>query len=272
MNETAEIVEHMPYQRANSNSTLLQISGVSKTFDGVDSNLHAIDNIDLNVAQGEFLVILGPSGCGKSTLLNLIAGFDTPSQGNITIEGRPIRGPGPDRQVMFQEHALFPWLNVIDNVCFGLRNQRQHSSKARIDIARRMLATVHLEGFENSYLHELSGGMKHRVALARALAPNPALLLIDEPFPALDLVTKHRLWEVLECATATIQKTVVHVTHDPREAVFLGDRIVMMSPRPARIKEELIVDLPRPRNATDPEITRLATVVGEKLGLNQNEQ
>ena len=254
-------VEHNPAH--NSQGTLI-ISNVSKEYTTNTKTLGALAPINLEVEDGEFVVFVGPSGCGKSTLLNMIAGFEAPSSGSITLGGKPVTKPGRDRLMMFQEHALFPWLNVLSNVMFGLPRNWLKPRKRR-DRALALLKMVHLEQFAKSYVHELSGGMKQRAALARALAPNPKLLLIDEPFPSLDTVTRLKLYaELQEIHTAT-NKTIIFVTHDMQEAACLGDRVLVFSGRPGRVIEEIRVDLPRPRDFNDPKVTEIAVRVLARL-------
>jgi len=228
----------------------LRLEGVGKTFAGRDRALRALLPIDLEVAAGEFVCLLGPSGCGKSTLLGLIAGLDSPSTGTVWAAGRPVRGPGTDRVLLFQEAALFPWLDVRGNVEFGLR-QIGVPKRERRERAMRLLETVHLAGFERSYVHQLSGGMRQRVAIARALALDPAVLLMDEPFGALDALTRDLLHHEIEAIWKSTGKTILFVTHNVREAVALGDRVLVFSPRPGRVVREFRVDLPRPRALED---------------------
>jgi NitT/TauT family transport system ATP-binding protein len=228
----------------------LALRDVSKTFAGRDGPLLAVDGISLEVREGEFLCLVGPSGCGKSTLLNLIAGLERPTGGEVLMEGRPVTGPGPERMVLFQEAALFPWLNVLHNVEFGLKQQNV-SRRVRRETALRYLDLVHLGKFAGAYVHELSGGMKQRVALARALAANPGVLLMDEPFAALDAQTRDILHAELQEVWAATKKTVVFITHNVREAVCLGDRVVVLTYRPGRLKAEFPVTLPRPRQIED---------------------
>jgi NitT/TauT family transport system ATP-binding protein len=209
----------------------------------------ALARVDLDVRDGEFVCQLGPSGCGKTTLLNAIAGFVEPSAGVIEVDGRRVEAPGPDRGVVFQEYALFPWLTVLDNVAYGLREQGM-DRREREEIARRYVAQVGLEGFADRRPHELSGGMRQRVALARVLAIRPHILLMDEPFGALDEQTRFLLQEALLRIWERERKTVIFVTHSIEEAVFLSDRVVVMTARPGRVKEIVSVDLPRPRERT----------------------
>ncbi len=225
----------------------LKIEGVSKTFTGRAGAVEALQHVDLDVAAGEFVCLLGPSGCGKSTLLSIIAGLETASSGTIWAAGQKVRGPGTDRVLLFQEAALFPWLDVQHNVEFGLR-QAGTPPRERAAIARRFIEGVHLKGFEKSYVHQLSGGMRQRVAIARALAIDPEVLLMDEPFGALDALTRDRLHAELESIWTSTHKTILFVTHNVREAVALGDRVLVFSPRPGRIVRDFRINLPRPRS------------------------
>jgi len=228
----------------------LRIEGVSKIFTGRAGAVEALRPVEIDIAAGEFVCLLGPSGCGKSTLLSIIAGLESASSGTVLADGRIVRGPGTDRVLLFQEAALFPWLDVQRNVEFGLREAGK-PAKERAATARRFIELVHLKGFERSYVHQLSGGMRQRVAIARALAIDPAILLMDEPFGALDALTRDRLHAELESIWASTRKTVVFVTHNVREAVALGDRVLVFSPRPGRIVREFRIDLPRPRSLED---------------------
>ena len=228
----------------------LKIEGITKTFNGRAGIVEALHPVGVDVEAGEFVCLLGPSGCGKSTLLSIIAGLETPTSGAVFADGRKVRGPGTDRVLLFQEAALFPWLDVRRNVEFGLRQQGM-PAKERAAIAQRHIELVHLKGFERSYVHQLSGGMRQRVAIARALAIDPAILLMDEPFGALDALTRDRLHAELESIWAATHKTVLFVTHNVREAVALGDRVLVFSPRPGRIVREFHIDLPRPRSLED---------------------
>jgi NitT/TauT family transport system ATP-binding protein len=225
----------------------LRIACVSKTFISRGRMVEALRTIDLEIAAGEFVCFLGPSGCGKSTLLSIIAGLEEASSGTVQADGKDVSGPGTDRVLLFQEAALFPWLDVQRNVEFGLR-QIGVPAAQRAATARKYIELVHLKGFERSFAHQLSGGMRQRVAIARALAIDPAVLLMDEPFGALDALTRDRLHAELESIWSTTRKTVIFVTHNVREAVALGDRVVVFSPRPGRIVREFRIDQPRPRS------------------------
>ncbi len=238
----------------------LRIEGVSKIFAGRAGPVEALRPVDVDVAAGEFVCLLGPSGCGKSTLLSIIAGLEATSSGAVWADGRKVRGPGTDRVLLFQEAALFPWLDVQHNVEFGLR-QAGLPARERLAEARRFIELVHLKGFERSYVHQLSGGMRQRVAIARALAIDPAILLMDEPFGALDALTRDRLHIELETIWASTRKTVLFVTHNVREAVALGDRVLVFSPRPGRIVREFRVNLPRPRMLEDHSLVDLTAEI-----------
>ena len=233
----------------------LQIRGVSKVFNSRGNAVQALAPVDVTVEAGEFVCLLGASGCGKSTLLSLIAGLETPNSGEIIANGKPVTGPGVDRVLMFQEAALFPWLTVESNIEFGLKQLGKSKAQQR-EIAQTWLSRVHLNGFENAFVHQLSGGMRQRTALARSLAIDPAILLMDEPFGALDALTRDRLHVELETLWAATRKTIVFVTHNVREAVALGDRVLVFSPRPGRIIGEFKIDLPRPRSLEDTAVVR----------------
>lgn len=236
----------------------LAVEGVSKWFRTRATTVHALDNVSLHALPGEFVCLVGPSGCGKSTLLDIIAGLTTPDSGLVTADGLPITGPGRHRLVMFQDSALFPWLTVLGNVLFGLKLVPGLARAERRDIAMEYLRLVGLEAFAGSNIHELSGGMRQRTAFARALAPDPRVLLMDEPLSALDALTREHLYFDIQRICAERSKTVVLVTHNVREAVCLGDRVVLMSARPGRIREEFIIDLPRPRDINTPDVAEHA--------------
>jgi len=236
----------------------LSVQGVSKRYRTGGREVHALDNVSLEIGEGEFICLVGPSGCGKSTLLNIIAGLEVVDDGRLLTAGVPITGPGRDRMVMFQDAALFPWLDVMDNVLFGLKLKPGLSNTERIEVAQFYLQLVGLENFTKSYIHELSGGMKQRVALARALAPNPRVLLMDEPFAALDALTREQLYGDLQQIWQQHRKTIVFVTHNVREAVCLGDRVALFSPNPGRIREQFKIRLPRPRDISSIELARYA--------------
>ena len=233
-----------------STGRALHLRGVQKTYVSGDRTVDALAPTDLDVESGEFVCLLGASGCGKSTLLQLVAGLEPATSGTITVDDTPVAGPSSDRVLLFQDAALFPWLTVEDNVAFGLKHSTRPVDDQR-QVARDWIARVHLRGFEGAYVHQLSGGMRQRVALARALATDPSMLLMDEPFGALDALTRDRLHEELESLWAATRKTVLFVTHNVREAVALGDRVLVFSPRPGRIVADVRVTLPRPRALED---------------------
>ncbi|MBE69210.1 MAG: sulfonate ABC transporter ATP-binding protein [Thalassospira sp.] len=207
----------------------------------------ALDDVSLDVANDTFSVIVGPSGCGKSTLLRLVAGLETPTSGRLELDGQPINGPSADRGMVFQSYTLFPWLTVRENVMFGPKLKGLSKSECE-DIADDLIKAVHLDGFEKSYPKELSGGMRQRVALARALANDPRILLMDEPFGALDSQTRQMMQELLLDVWQSRRKTVLFITHDIDEAIFLGDEVHVMSARPGLIKQSLDISIPRPRH------------------------
>ena len=244
----------------------LVVRDVSKTFRSGKSEVAALRNINLKVNEGEFVCLVGPSGCGKSTLLNLVAGLDKPDDGGcISVDDVVVTGPGRDRMVMFQEHALFPWLNVFDNVMFGLRLKPNLTEPERREVAKFYLHLVGLEKFAQNSIHELSGGMRQRVALARSLAPNPRVLLMDETFGALDALTREQLYGELQDIWEKRKKTILFVTHNIREAVCLGDRVILFSPHPGRIVQEFDIDLPRARDINDPALTAHASEITAAL-------
>lgn len=248
----------------------LVVDGVSKSFMIRRAKVHALDNISLTVKEGEFVCLLGPSGCGKTTLLNIIAGLETPDTGQVLADGEPVTGPGRERMVMFQESALFPWLDVLDNVLFSLKLKPTLNNKERREVAMFYLKLVGLEKFMRANIHELSGGMKQRVALARALAPNPRMLLMDEPFGALDAITREQLYGDIQSIWEKRKKTIVFVTHNVREAVCLGDRVVLFSPHPGRVQEEFRVDLSRPRDINSPDLPQYSTRITRALKAHLN--
>src|SRR3954466_4244744 len=215
----------------------LIIEGVSKRFLSKRATVEALENVSLTVAQGEFVCLVGPSGCGKSTLLDIMAGLTKPERGQVWGDGQRVTGPGQQRLVLFQEPALFPWLDAFGNVMFGLKLKPGLTNHQRREIAEHFMRLVGLEKFQHAYVHELSGGMKQRVALARALAPDPQVLLMDEPFAALDALTRDQLYEDIQRIWSGSRKTIMFVTHNVREAVCLGDRVVLMSPTPGRIAQ-----------------------------------
>jgi NitT/TauT family transport system ATP-binding protein len=226
--------------------------------------LLALDHINLEVKAGEFLCIVGPSGCGKSTLLHLIAGLYPQTSGQVLVDGKPVQGPGTDRILIFQELGLFPWLTVGENIEFGMKMNGVRKAE-REERTNYYLRLVHLAQFKKSYTHQLSGGMRQRVALARALATEPDVLLMDEPFAALDAQTRDLLHDELERIWAETGRTIIFVTHNVREAVRLGDRVALLTFRPGRVKREFAVDLPRPRLMEDVEVVRAARDILDDL-------
>ena len=255
----------LPLPQPVSDVPKVSLHGISlsyKTTNG--SRLLAIDNIDLKVRAGEFLCIVGPSGCGKSTLLHLIAGLHKPTSGHVLVDDNVVEGTGTDRILIFQELGLFPWLKVGENVEFGMKMKGLGKTE-REEKIRYYLRLVHLSQFKDSYTHQLSGGMRQRVALARALATEPDVLLMDEPFAALDAQTRDLLHDELERIWAETGRTIVFVTHNVREAVRLGDRVVLFTFRPGRVKREFQVDLPRPRQLEEVDVARAAREILEHL-------
>jgi NitT/TauT family transport system ATP-binding protein len=247
--------------------SLRDVTRVYRTTKGED--MIALDRISLDIKTGEFLCIVGPSGCGKSSLLHLIAGLDHPASGEILLDGRTIKDPGTDRVLIFQELGLFPWLTVRGNVEFGMRPMGLCKAERRAR-ARQYLRLVHLGDFEESYIHQLSGGMRQRVALARALAVEPDVLLMDEPFAALDAQTRDLLHEELERIWQETGRTIIFVTHNVREAVRLGDRVIMLTFRPGRVKHEYPVDLPRPRVLEHGDVAQVASEILQDLRVEIN--
>jgi NitT/TauT family transport system ATP-binding protein len=239
----------LPYDTPGPRSApKLIVEGVSKWFRTPRASVHALDDINLRVGDGEFICLVGPSGCGKSTLLDIIAGLTRADRGWVTADGRLVEGPGRHRLVMFQEPALFPWLTAFGNVMFGLKLVPDLSSAERRETALRYLRMVGLERFAHANIHELSGGMRQRVAFARSLAPDPHVLLMDEPLSSLDALTREQLYSDIQRIQQDRRKTIVLVTHNVREAVCLGDRVILLSPGPGRIRESFPIHLPRPRD------------------------
>jgi NitT/TauT family transport system ATP-binding protein len=225
----------------------LEASGVVKRYERNGSALSIVEIGEFAVREGEFITVIGPSGCGKSTFLHIVGGFIAPEAGSIRVYGKEVKGPGPDRGMMFQEFALFPWKTVAGNIAWGLEAQGWEKNRIE-ETVNRSLDMIGLADFRNHYPAELSGGMKQRAALARVLAFDPKVLLMDEPFGALDAQTREAMQEELMSLWERTKKTVVFVTHDIDEAVFLADRVVVLTARPARIREEVKIDLPRPRD------------------------
>jgi len=247
----------------------LAVEGVGRIFPGVrgGGRTVALEPVSLAVADNDFITILGPSGCGKSTLLRIVAGLDTPTSGRVLLDGAPVTGPGADRGMVFQSYTLFPWLTVRENICFGLRERRMRQPQ-QDEIAAHYIGRVGLAGFEHHYPKMLSGGMQQRTAIARALANDPKILLLDEPFGALDNQTRALMQELLLGIWEAETKTVLFVTHDIEEAIFMASRVVVMSARPGRIKAEVPVTLPHPRHytvKTTPEFSTLKARLTEEI-------
>jgi NitT/TauT family transport system ATP-binding protein len=248
-----------------SQTPKLSLRNVSLSYTTNSHNrLVALKNINLQVQPGEFLCIVGPSGCGKSTLLHLIAGLQQQSSGDVLVDNTAVQGPGTDRILIFQELGLFPWLTVAQNVEFGMRMKNIFKPRREAKV-REYLRLVHLYQFKDSYIHQLSGGMRQRVALARALATEPDVLLMDEPFAALDAQTRDLLHDELERIWAQTHRTIVFVTHNVREAVCLGDRVLLFSPHPGRVQEEFVIELPRPRDLNSVELATYASRITHAL-------
>lgn len=234
----------------------ISIKNVHKVFQSDSGDVVALKDINLEIKDGEFVCLLGPSGCGKSTLLNAIAGFSLPSTGEIIVNGKKVTEPGPDRGMVFQEYALFPWMSVADNITFGLRIRKEDPKKIKAKLDE-LLAMLKLSEFANRYPKDLSGGMRQRVAIARVLALDSPIMLMDEPFGALDALTRRSLQDELLKVWSEYKKTIIFVTHSIEEAIYLADRIVVMSYRPGTVKKDIIVEMPRLRNPTSPEFNAL---------------
>ncbi|MBC7582724.1 MAG: ABC transporter ATP-binding protein [Tardiphaga sp.] len=244
--------------------TILDISAVQKFYQSSGGPVEALRGVNLTIRKGEFICLLGASGCGKSTLLRIIAGFEKATHGSVAMYGFPVDKPGPERGMVFQDYALFPWLTVRDNIGFGPK-QRGIASKIVAQLTDKFMAMVGLTAFADRYPHELSGGMKQRVAIARVLTNDTDILLMDEPFGALDALTRSKLQEELVDIWRTTGLTVIFVTHSVEEAVLLADRVVVMTARPGRIDCEIEIDLPRPRDVASPEFNTLRRDVTRKL-------
>ena len=253
----------------------ISVQGVHKVFQSGGQDIYALKAIDLEVKRGEFVCLLGPSGCGKSTLLNAVAGFSLPSSGTITVDGQPIMEPGPDRGMVFQEYALFPWMTVEQNIAFGLQIKGTVKPAIEAKLAE-LLELLHLADFRKRFPKDLSGGMRQRVAIARVLALDSPILLMDEPFGALDALTRRNLQDELLRLWIELKKTILFVTHSIEEALYLADRTVVMTYRPGTIKRDLVIDLPRPRDVASPAFNALKKDLGQLLmeeqsRLNQDE-
>ena len=244
------------------NATHIQVSGVHKVFKTDSREVVALKEINLDIPQGQFVCLLGPSGCGKSTLLNAVAGFSLPSSGTITADGKLVTGPGPERGMVFQEYALFPWMTVEKNIAFGLEIKGMHQSAitAKVD---ELLAMLSLSDFRHRFPKDLSGGMRQRVAIARVLALDSPIMLMDEPFGALDALTRRNLQDELLRIWAELKKTIIFVTHSIEEAIYMADRIVVMTYRPGTVKRDMLVDLPRLRDPAAAEFNALKRELGQ---------
>jgi NitT/TauT family transport system ATP-binding protein len=258
-------ISAMPLSTA---AAAIKIVGVQKRFETPGREVIALKDIDLDIATGEFVCLLGPSGCGKSTLLNAIAGFSPPSAGTITVDGKLVTGPGPDRGMVFQEYALFPWMTVEANVAFGLEIKGMARAE-RHERVTALLAMLGLADFADRFPKDLSGGMRQRVAIARVLAIDSPILLMDEPFGALDALTRRSLQDELIKIWSQFKKTIVFVTHSIEESIYLADRIVVMTYRPGTVKRDIHVTMPRPRDASAPEFNALKREIGELVTAEQ---
>ena len=238
----------------------LEKTYLSANRNGSVTETHALSDINLEIAQGEFICIIGASGCGKSTLLRIVAGFESVSSGDLLVMGKPVAGPGPDRGMVFQDYALFPWLSVAQNIAYGPRQAKINDEEVNA-LTERYLDIVGLQKFRNRYPHELSGGMKQRVAIARVLANDPAVILMDEPFGALDAFTRNGLQESLLRIWGEAKKTILFITHSVDEAIYLSDRTIVLSPHPGRVKLELTIDLPRPRDIASVEFNHFKRIM-----------
>ena len=249
---------------AEASVPIIRIDRVFKHFQLQDQTIHALSDASLTIAKGEFVCLIGASGCGKSTLLRIMAGFEQPSAGQALMWDKPIEGPEPSRGMVFQDYALFPWLNVRDNIGFGPTSRGLSRGEIK-DTVDKFVELVGLQKFANAYPHQLSGGMKQRVAIARVLANDAELVLMDEPFGALDAMTRERLQDELLDIWQRTGLTVVFVTHSIEEAIFLADRVVVMTPGPGRIESDNRLDLVRPRDVASPEFNAIRRVLGAKL-------
>jgi NitT/TauT family transport system ATP-binding protein len=243
---------------------IIEIRSVSKTYALQAQTIHALKDADLTIRKGEFVCLIGASGCGKSTLLRIIAGFESPSAGEALMWGKPIDGPDPTRGMVFQDYALFPWLSVRDNIGFGPRSRGRPRAEIR-ETTDRFIEMVGLNRFANAYPHQLSGGMRQRVAIARVLANDAEIVLMDEPFGALDALTRERLQEELLEIWQRTGLTVVFVTHAIEEAIYLADRVVVMTPGPGRIESDNHLHIPRPRDIASPEFNEIRRELSSRL-------
>lgn len=247
----------------------IEIQHVSKIFKGAGQDVVALKDIDINIPQGQFVCLLGPSGCGKSTLLNAIAGFSLPTEGRVLVSGAEVFEPGPDRGMVFQEYALFPWMTVEDNITFGLKIKNVSEEQIEAQL-KQLLDTLKLADFRRRFPKDLSGGMRQRVAIARVLALDPPIMLMDEPFGALDALTRRSLQDELLKIWSELRKTVVFVTHSIEEAIYLADRIVVMSYRPGTVKKDVTVEIARPRNPADADFNALKRELSQMVMAEQS--
>lgn len=247
----------------------IEIKNINKSFHGrgLDHDIKVLDDVNLNIEDGEFVCLLGPSGCGKTTLLRLIAGLDQPTSGEVIADGETVKKPSGDIAVIFQQYSLFPWLTVLENVMFGLNLKKDRTKEENLKAAERYLESVGLIDFKDSYPHELSGGMKQRVAIIRSLLNHSPILLMDEPFSALDMQNRHMLQEQLIGVWKRFKNTIVFVTHDVDEAIYLADKIVIMDKNPGKIKEIFDVDMPRLRKRESKEFIEIQEEVLDKLNV-----
>jgi NitT/TauT family transport system ATP-binding protein len=248
----------------------LIVDQVGKVFSTKAGEVVALDQTSFSVEEGEFVTILGPSGCGKSTILRVVAGLEEPTSGRVYLDGKEIKGPGPDRGMVFQSYTLYPWLTVEENIAFGLQLKGISKAEQR-EVAHHYLELIGLKGFEKHYPIQLSGGMKQRVAIARALANDPEILLMDEPFGALDAQTRAIMQEILLKVWEESKKTILFITHDVEEAIFLGDSIYVMTARPGRLKKNIKVPLPRPRDYQNKNSAEFLALKQELLELIREE-
>ena len=247
----------------------IEIKNICKSFEGKNKNLSVLKDINLTINDGELICLLGPSGCGKTTLLRLIAGLEQPSSGEIIANGEVVKKPSGDRAVIFQQYSLFPWLTVLQNVTFGLEMTKKGTKEENIAAAERYLESVGLIDFKDSYPHELSGGMKQRVAIIRSLLNHSPILLMDEPFSAVDMQTRHKLQEQLIGVWKRFENTIVFVTHDVDEAVYLADKIVILDKNPGRIASIVEVDIERPRKRDSREFIQIQEAIVKDLDMEK---
>ncbi len=251
--------------KANASSSIISVNNVSVLYTSKNQKTKALEDVTFEVKEGEFICLVGSSGCGKSTLLNLIAGLDFPTEGQVLFKDKPITEPSPERVLILQEAALFPWLTVLDNVLFGLKLKGELTSKEQLDIAMGYLELVGLTKFKSANIHQLSGGMKSRLALIRGLAVNPQVLLMDEPFAAIDALTREQIYEDIQWIWQKHKKTIVFVTHNVHEAVCLGDRVILFSPSPGKNRAEFNITLPRSRDIRSLEVAQYSQEIIAQL-------